>query len=110
LERSRAREAARDFASSPRELRGDRNDFLMLPTVFDQAKALKSLDGKPLAVLTADRGAQRGWAVAQNKLAQLSTNSVHRTAHGSTHEALLEDREFATLTTRLIRDVVQAAR
>ena len=58
---AQARESARDFASSPRELRGDRNDFLMLPTVFDQAKQLKSLNGKPLAVLTAGSGSQRGW-------------------------------------------------
>ena len=105
-----ARDSARDFASSPRELRGDRNDFLMLPTVFDQAKQLTTLDGKPLAVLTAGSGTQRGWTAAQNKLAQLSNNSVHRTAHGATHEALLGDRRFAALTTQIIRDVVGDSR
>ncbi len=82
----------------------------MLPTVFDQAKQLKSLNGKPLAVLTAGSGSQRGWTAAQNKLAQLSTNSVNRTAHGATHDELLEDRRFATITTQVIRDVVEAAR
>ena len=107
---AQARESARDFASSPRELRGDRNDFLMLPTVFAQAKQLTSLNGKPLAVLTADQGSQRGWTTAQNKLAQLSTNSIHRTAHGATHEALLGDPRFAALTTQIIRDVVGASR
>lgn len=105
-----AREDARAFASSPRELRSNRNEFRMLPTVFDQAKALKSLDGKPLAVLTADLGQQRGWFAAQAKLARLSTDSVRRTAHGATHAALLEDQRFAAITSRAIADLVRAAR
>jgi pimeloyl-ACP methyl ester carboxylesterase len=105
-----AREDARAFASSPRELRSDRLEFLMLPKVFDQAKALTTLGGKPLAVLSGDVGEQRGWSAAQTKLAQLSRNSVHRTAHGATHAALLEDQRFAATTSRTIADVVRAAR
>jgi pimeloyl-ACP methyl ester carboxylesterase len=105
-----AREDARAFASSPRELRSDRIEFQMLPRVFDQAKALESLDGKPLAVLTAGRGQQTGWAAAQDELAQLSRNGVHRTAQGATHSALLEDQRFAAITSRAIADVVGAAR
>ena len=105
-----AREDARAFASSPRELRSNRLEFLMLPEVFDQAKALTSLDGKPLAVLSADVGEQRGWVAAQAKLARLSRNSVHRTAHGATHAALLEDQRFAAITSRTIADVVRSAR
>jgi hypothetical protein len=49
---SDARDQARTFASTPRELRADRNEFLELRTVFEQAKALKSLGSKPLAVLS----------------------------------------------------------
>jgi pimeloyl-ACP methyl ester carboxylesterase len=98
------------FASSPRELRSNRTEFLMLPAVFGQAKALTSLEGKPLAVLTADVGQQRGWTAAQSELARLSTNSTQQTAHGATHEALLEDRRFAAITSRAIIDVVRAAR
>lgn len=105
-----ARDAARAFASSTRELRADRIEFAELPNVFDQAKALKSLHGKPLVVLTAERGHDRGWFPAQDKLALLSRNSVHRTAHGATHEALLNDRRFAALTSRAIGDVVRAVR
>jgi pimeloyl-ACP methyl ester carboxylesterase len=105
-----AREDARAFASSPRELRSNRTEFLMLPRVFDQAKALQSLDGKPLAVLTAGRGQQTGWAAAQDKLAQLSRNSVHRTVQGATHSALLEDQRFAAIASRAIADVVRTAR
>jgi pimeloyl-ACP methyl ester carboxylesterase len=105
-----ARDQLRKFAASPRELRANRNEFLELPTVFEQAKALKSLGNKPLAVLSADQDQQRGWATAQEKLAQLSSNSDHRTAKGSTHSALLDDEQFASITRRAITDVVRATR
>jgi hypothetical protein len=81
-----------------------------LPTAFEQARALKSLDGKPLAVLTASVGTQRGWFAAQKRLAKLSTNSVQRSVVGATHAALLEDRGFASITSRAISDVVEFAR
>jgi pimeloyl-ACP methyl ester carboxylesterase len=101
---------ARTFASSPRELRADHADFEELPTVFEQAKALKSLDVKPLAVLTASVGEQSGWLTAQKKLGRLSRNSVQRTIVGATHAALLEDKGFAWFTSRAITQVVQFAR
>jgi pimeloyl-ACP methyl ester carboxylesterase len=105
-----ARDQLRAFAAEPRELRANQAEFAELRTVFDQAKALTSLDGKPLGVVSADVGQQAGWAEAQAKLAQLSANSFHRTARGATHEALLEDERFATITSRTIGDVVRAAR
>ena len=51
-----------------------------------------------------------GWADAQDKLAQLSTSSVHRTVVGATHAALLEDEKFAQATGRAITEVVRRAR
>ena len=105
-----ARDAERAFNSSPRELTADRIEFLQLPTVFDEAKFLRSLSAKPLAVLSAGVGEMRGWAAAQEKLAQLSTNSVHRTLPGATHAALLEDESFARGTSRAIVDVVRRVR
>jgi len=105
-----ARRQARALASSPREFRADRDEFAELPTVFDQAKALTTLDKKPLFVLTADLGQQSGWFAMQTKLANLSTNSVHQRTHGATHAALLEDQRFATATNRAIGDVVRAVR
>jgi pimeloyl-ACP methyl ester carboxylesterase len=105
-----ARRQARTFASSPRELRADHADFAELPTVFEQAKALKSLDTKPLAVLTAGVGTQRGWIAAQNRLAKLSRNSEQRTVVGATHAALLEDKGFASITSRAITQLVRFTR
>jgi len=107
---SDARREARAFSSSPRELRADRDEFAELPTVFDQTKALRTLDRKPLFVLTADLRQHSGWFALQSKLATLSTNSLHQTAPGATHAALLEDRKLSAATSRAIGDVVRAAR
>lgn len=106
----RARDAARAFNSAPSQLTASRIEFLQLPTVFHEAKALHSLHGKPLAVLSATAGEMRGWAAAQNKLARLSTNSTHRTVAGASHAALLEDKGFATITSNAITQVVQRVR
>ena len=106
----RARNAARSFASSPRELRADRIELLQLPTTFNEAKALHTLNGKPLAVVSASVDEMRGWTAAQNKLARLSTNSTHRTVAGATHEALLEDEAFARFASAAITRVVKTAR
>ncbi len=105
-----ARSQAQTFASSPRELNADRVEFAELRTVLRQTKALTSLDGKPLFVLTADVGEQSGWSAAQNRLASLSTNSVHQTTHGATHQALIEDRHYAALSARAIEAVVRSVR
>ena len=107
---SDARSEARAFNASPRELRANRDEFSELRTVFDQTKALMSLDGRPLVVLTAGLGQQSGWSEAQDKLAALSTNSRHQTAAGATHTALLEEKDFASVTSGAIGAVVQAAR
>jgi len=105
-----ARRAAHNFGASPRELRADRVEFAQLPTVFRQTKALTSLDGKPLYVLTADLGNQTGWRDAQRKLAKLSANSLRRTAKGATHMALLDNKNYAAVTSQAIGAVVRAAR
>jgi pimeloyl-ACP methyl ester carboxylesterase len=105
-----ARRQARAFGSSPRELRANRDEFAELPTAFDQAKTLTTLGRKPLFVLTAELGQQSGWLASQNKLAALSGNSLHRTARGATHEALLEEQSSSAATSRAIGAVVHAAR
>jgi pimeloyl-ACP methyl ester carboxylesterase len=106
----RARDAARAFNSSPRQLTASRIEFLQLPTVFNQAKALRTLNGKPLAVLSATVGEMRGWATAQDKLAELSTNSTHRTVAGASHAGLIEEKRFAQATSRAIAEVVHRVR
>ena len=65
---------------------------------------------KPLAVLTAGSGNDAAWPAAQNHLATLSTNSVHRVIAGATHEALIGDEGPAAATTQAILDVVASVR
>lgn len=105
-----ARNAASAFASSPRELRANRLELAALPRLFDEAKAVRTLGGRPLAVVTAAVGQQRGWGPAQDRLARLSTDSVQRTVAGATHAALLEDRRFAAIAGSAIGQVVQRVR
>lgn len=100
---SAARVGGRLFGgSSPREYGADRVEFNELPRVFEQAKALHSLHGKPLAVVTADRGAMPGWSAAQAKLARLSTRSLHLDVPGATHSSLLGDEDYARIVGRAI--------
>ena len=48
--------------------------------------------------------------VDEGLLANLSTESVHQTAHGATHQALIEDQRYAAQSARAIEAVVQAVR
>ena len=105
-----ARNAARAFAVSPRELSADRAEFAQLPRIFNEAKAVSGLGARPLAVVTAGLGTQRGWLPAQKRLAKLSIHSTHRKVAGATHGALLEDKAFASITSRAITQVVHLAR
>lgn len=107
---ARARSEERAFASNPGNLRGQYEEWAQLPTAFNQAKALHDFGAKPLLVLTAGRGAQAGWDAAQDKLAALSTNAVHRTLNAASHGSLLEDQHFAAYSSQAIRDVVTAVR
>ena len=50
----------------------------MVPVVFEQAQALTTLGSRPLAVLTASENlGTEGWAAAQDRMAALSTDSLH---------------------------------
>ena len=99
------------FASSPRGLRNMRDEQSMYPTVFEQAKALTSVDGKPLVVVTATESIDqhKEWIDLQDRLAALSTNSQHRVAD-STHQGLIEDAGSYHASVDAILDVVQSVR
>ena len=87
-----------------------RVEWSELPVAFTQAQALTDLNGKPLIVVTAGLGQQAGWSAAQDQLAALSTNSLHRTVAGADHTALLYDEAMSANSSQAIRDVVSAIR
>ena len=96
---------------APKCYRNQRDEVSVIPEVFAQAQALTTLGDRPLAVLTASAtsAGTDGWAGAQDQLAALSTNSVHRTVH-STHEGLLEDVRPAAASVRAITEVISSVR
>src|SRR5215213_649289 len=68
-----------------------------------------SLGNKPLAVVTAGKS-EHSWLKLQDKLATLSSNSIHRVVEGATHTSLLYDRSDAQATSAAIVEVVAAVR
>ena len=97
------------FASTPRAIRGSLEELSTLARSLTQAGKLTTLAAKPLAVVTAAKGQQAGWAAAQDRLATLSTNSVHRVVT-ATHESLMVDEGDASHSARAIADVVRSVR
>jgi hypothetical protein len=107
---TQARSEERAFASTAREWRGQRDEFSELPTAFKQAQELTNLAGKPLIVVTAGKDQQSGWTAAQDKLALLTSGSVHRTLPDVSHGSLLENQADAANASKAIREVVHAVR
>src|SRR4051795_12814134 len=83
-------------------------DIDEMPAEQNRAAKLTTLRNKPLAVVTAGTGSAAGWSGQQDDLARLSTNSVHRTAPGATHQSLIDEQADAAQSSRAIRDVVEA--
>jgi pimeloyl-ACP methyl ester carboxylesterase len=106
----RSHDEVRATGATANSLRSMIDEYLHASASAEQAASLRDFADKPLIVLTAGRGSDAAWTVAQNRLATLSTNSVHRTIAGATHAGLVEDEEGAATTTRAILDVVSSVR
>jgi pimeloyl-ACP methyl ester carboxylesterase len=74
------------------------------------AAALTDFADKPLVVLTAGSGHDAAETAAQNHLATLSTNSVHRVIAGATHASLIAEQPDAAATTQAVLDVASSVR
>jgi hypothetical protein len=85
-------------------------DEYVQPSAARQAAALTDFADKPLLVLTAGSGHDAAETAAQNHLATLSTNSVHRVIAGATHASLVVEPRDAAATTRGILDVASSVR
>jgi pimeloyl-ACP methyl ester carboxylesterase len=105
-----ARSQEQALVSTAAEQNGQRDEWSMLPTAFNQAKALRDFGAKPLIVITAGKGQMAGWPAVQGKLANLSSNSTHRTIAGAEHAALLDNQRYAANSSLAIHDVVTSVR
>ena len=100
---------ARANASTAHNLAAFINEFVEANTAMRQASSLTSLDGKPLVVLTADKGMSDEWLAKQDHLATLSTNNLHRHAD-ATHDSLISDEADSAAASQAIHDVVVSVR
>ena len=85
-------------------------DEYVQPSAARQAAALTDFADKPLVVLTAGSGHDAAETAAQNHLATLSTDSVHRVIAEATHASLVGEQRDAAATTQAILDVVSSVR
>jgi pimeloyl-ACP methyl ester carboxylesterase len=98
------------LTSTAHAARNGRDEISVAPDVFAQAQALTTLGNRPLAVLTTSESLDgAGWGGAQDQLAALSTNRIHRTVH-STHAGLIEDKTPAAASVSAVNEVVSAVR
>jgi pimeloyl-ACP methyl ester carboxylesterase len=86
------------------------DEIAQLRTSLNQAQAVTDFGDKPLIVVTAGKDAQDGWLPLQDKMLQLSTNSVHRVLPDVSHASLIEDHHDSTHASSAILDVVHAVR
>ena len=106
----RSREEVRASVATASTLRSTIDEYVQAAASVEQAAALRDFADKPLIVLTAGSGHGAAWSAAQNRMATLSTNSVHRVIDGATHEDLIGNEEDAAATTQAILDVVSSVR
>jgi hypothetical protein len=96
------------MGSTPRAFRNGRDEISMVPRVFEQARALTTLGSRPLAVVSAsDSLRDEGWPAAQDRMAALSTDSLHTVA-ASSHAGVVDDPDGAAASVRAIDSVVDA--
>jgi len=80
-----------------------------LPAALVQAAAVTSIGDRPLVIVTAASGAQRGWLAAHDQMVTLSTNGVDRVLEGATHDSVLNGADSAA-SVQAILDVLAAIR
>ena len=105
-----SRDEVRASLATAENLRSTINEYVQASRSTVQAGSLDDLGDKPLAVLTAGTGSDASLVAAHDRLATLSTNSVHRVIDGAAHEALVADKDAAATTAQAILDVVSSVR
>jgi pimeloyl-ACP methyl ester carboxylesterase len=107
---TQSRDEVRATISTAPTLRSTIDEYAQASTSMQEAAELRDFGAKPLVVLTAGDGSDAGWFAQQDKLAQLSTNTVHRVVAGASHGMLVGDQTASASTIAAIRDVVSAIR
>lgn len=106
----RSRDEMRAGVATARYMQSTIDEYVQATASAEEAATLVDLGDKPLVVLTAGVGSAAAWLTAQDHLATLSLDSVHRVIEGANHMALIHDEQGAAATTQAIVDVVSAIR
>jgi|1186.fasta_scaffold36308_1 pimeloyl-ACP methyl ester carboxylesterase len=101
---------ARATAATGKEMGGFLDEFAIANRSEAEAGTLHTFGAKPLVVLTATVDNSKGWMGLQDKMAALSTNSLHRVEPGATHDDLVSDPTHTVAMIRAIHDVVASLR
>ena len=106
-----AADVVASLTGSPHGARNGRDEISMAPQVFADAQALTTLGSRPLAVLSASESVDgtSGWAAAQDRMAALSTDRIHRVVD-ATHAGMVEDQAPAHQSALAVDQVVHAVR
>ncbi len=107
---SRERDEVRVATAMPGTIGSTIEEYLRANDSMQDAASLRDFGDKPLVVLSAGVGSAADWPQKQQRLADLSTDSVHRVVAGASHEALVGDPAHAATTSRSILDVVKSVR
>jgi pimeloyl-ACP methyl ester carboxylesterase len=94
---------------STRQVSTTAQEFHATPQTTAQARSLRSLGDKPLAVVSAGTQSS-GWLKLQDDLVTLSPNSMHRVVEGASHTSVVYERSDAQATSAAIVEVVAAVR
>ncbi|GAB3765021.1 pimeloyl-ACP methyl ester carboxylesterase [Nocardioides ginsengisegetis] len=98
------------MGSTVRAERNGRDELSVIPRVFEQSQALTTLGDRPLVVLTASGSlGDEGWSAAQDRLAALSSDSVHRGVDAS-HAGMVGDPNGWDAATAAITAVARSVR
>lgn len=106
----RERDAVRASTATPGTLRSTIEEYARASDSMAQAASLHTFGDKPLMVLTAGVGSAADWPQKQERLAALSTDSVHRVVADASHEGLVADPVHAATTSQAILAVVESLR
>jgi pimeloyl-ACP methyl ester carboxylesterase len=97
--------------SSPAYFHSQRAETMAGPQIFAQAQdELGNLGNLPLVVISAGANTPSGWAVLQEELATLSSDSVHQVIPDATHPSLAFNRDHARLVSAGILQIIEAVR
>jgi pimeloyl-ACP methyl ester carboxylesterase len=106
----RSRDGVRASIAKGSNLRSFLDEFAQANSSMAEAGSFTSFGAKPLVVLTAGVGSDSDLIASHERIAAMSTNSMHLVIEGASHEDLIQDEHDSVATSQAILDVVTSLR